>query len=199
MSNAIYPIDLPGLDVTVGKAPEFSTIIQAAVDGSELRIAERAFPLWVFSFKYNFLRATSTYPELSQLLGFYLARLGPADSFLLQDPEDYQVTDQQVGIGNGTNRDFQAVRTLGGFAEPVFNPNTSSVKVNGVLVSSAHQGSGILRTATAPPAGAVVTWSGTFWYRCRFEGDKLDTQKFMHQLWNVGRVNLRGSLQNKIA
>lgn len=120
MSNAVYP-SLPGLMFPVTKTPRFSTQIKQAVSGRELRRANYTFPLVAFGLQYEFLRDTVEFPELKTLLAFFMARQGSFDSFLFRDPDDYQVVNQQFGIGDGVTRSFQLVRSVHGLTEPVCN------------------------------------------------------------------------------
>ncbi|MDR8289562.1 hypothetical protein FPK70_23190, partial [Acinetobacter baumannii] len=46
--------------------------------------------------------------------------------------------------------------------------------------------------------GVEVTVTGTFYYRCRFKDDTQQYVNFMHKLWKAGKVELIGSLGNKI-
>lgn len=42
--------------------------------------------------------------------------------------------------------------------------------------------------ASAPAIGAVLTWSGKFYRRCRFLGAQLDTERFLQDLFRARRV-----------
>ena len=39
-------------------------------------------------------------------------------------------------------------------------------------------------------AGAVLRWSGTYYWRVRFGDDTLDFEKFLTKLWKLGKVEL---------
>lgn len=199
MSNAIYPTTLPGLSIDVSKTPEFSTLIARSVNGKESRMGQMVYPLWNITLSYNFLRDSSSFPELKTLGGFFLSRQGQADSFLLSDPDDKTAAGIAIGVGDGTNRDFQLVRAFGTFVEPVFSPDTiTAVQVGASSVGYTLLANGVVRLDTAPAAAAVVTWTGTYYFRCRFLSDKMSLEKFLHQIWKTGRVALLGSLQDKI-
>lgn len=199
MSNAVFPGYLPGLTPKVTQAPEFRTLVQEAENGAELRLALRSFPKWTFQLEYEFLRDQAIYPELRTLVGFYLARLGPADSWLFQNPDDYQVTGQVCGVGNGATLDFPLVRAFGPFVEPVFEPDViTAVTVAGVITAFTLQPYGVVRFASPPASGAAVAWSGTFFYRARFSDDHIDPEKFLDKLWKLGKLQFVASLQDKI-
>lgn len=200
MSDAVYPTNLPGLKLDKAVAPMFKTLVQESESGAESRLAFQLYPKWAIELQYEFLRNTTVLPELTALVGFYLQRRGPADSFLFASPMDSTVSLQPIGTGNGTNKDFQLMRSLGGFSEPVFWPVTGTVQayVAGTPVASTVGANGLITLATAPGAGAAVAWNGSYYYRARFADDKLDAKQFMARLWSAGKVALVASLQDKV-
>lgn len=200
MSNAVYPTSLPGLKLDNTLAPMFKTLVQESESGAENRLAFQLYPKWAIELQYEFLRSSAVLPELQTLVGFYLQRQGPADSFLFTSPLDSTVSLQPIGTGNGSNRDFQLLRSLGGFAEPVFWPVAAGllVYVNGSSVGYSLGSNGLATLTTAPGAGATVAWSGGYYYRARFADDKLDAKRFMARLWSAGKVALVASLQDKV-
>lgn len=198
MSNAVFP-SFPGLAWGVVKAPQFTTRIQRAASGREWRASLTAYPVYTFRLSFEFLRAS----EFQQLLGFMLARRGAWDSFLFTDPDDNTVTDYRIGTGDGNRTQFQLLRPCGGFIEPVENVNIlSAVKAGGVarVAGSGYSvtPTGIVVFNPAPAAGQAVTWSGSYYYRCRFKDDALDFSQFMEQLWELKRCELIGATGNKV-
>lgn len=198
MSNAIFPT-FPGLAWGVVKAPQFTTRIQRAASGRELRASLTAYPTYTIRLSFEFLRAD----EFQQLLGFFLARRGAWDSFLFTDPDDCQVTDYRIAAGDGNRNLFQLLRPCGGFIEPVENVNTiTEVKVGGVAKIQGKDytvtPSGILVFNPAPGPGQDVTWTGSYYYRCRFKDDSADFSKFMQQLWEFKKCELVGATGNKV-
>jgi uncharacterized protein (TIGR02217 family) len=188
MGNAVFPV-LPGLSWSVTKTPQWSTRTQKAVSGRELRAAYYSSPLWTFKLSYEVLRANGL-QELQQLVGFFNARQGGFDSFLYADPSDNAVTQAPFGVGDGVKSKFQLTRPYGGFAEPVAAlQGAPSIFVNGVQVGfTVDVNSGVVTLAAAPPAGAVLAWSGSFYYRCRFLQDSVDFDNFMKDLWQAKKV-----------
>jgi uncharacterized protein (TIGR02217 family) len=191
MSNAVFPT-LPGLTWNVRKEPTWKTKIQESVSGKELRAAWMSYPNWRFSLSYEVLRANAL-AELQSLVGFFNARAGAFDSFLYHDPDDNSVTNYQFGTGDGSTKDFQLVRSYGGFVEPVQNLNGSpSIYKAGVLqapVSDYNLGAtGIVSFVTAPANGAALTWTGNFYYRVRFAQDRAEFNQFLYQLWELKKL-----------
>lgn len=197
MSNAVFPA-LPGLTWDSTKTPVFNTRIQTAVSGREARAALYSYPTWDFSLSYEVLR--DELGEMQALAGFFLARKGQFDSFLYLDPTDNSVDDAALGTGNGSNKAFQLLRPFGGFNEPLTNiKSTAAVKVGGVQTSAYTLSSnGVLTLTAAPAAGVSVTWSGTYYFRCRFKSDTAEFNQFMYRLWELKTLEFKGCLGDKI-
>lgn len=191
MSTALFP-DLPGLRWSVTKRPLFATSIQKSASGREQRAPMWSYPQWRIDLQYEFLRDDAT-AELQTLMGFFLARQGSFDSFNYLDPDDNAVVAQTFGVGDGIRTAFQLARTYAGFAEPVYRVSGApSIYKAGVLQSSGYTVSaeGVVTFATAPAGGVALTWTGSFYYRVRFEDDAADFEKFMAGLWSMRKLSL---------
>ncbi|MDR3414218.1 MAG: DUF2460 domain-containing protein [Formivibrio sp.] len=205
MSNSVYP-DLPGMKLDATVSPRFSTKIQSAISGRETRAAFMAYPLWDITLAYEFLRSNGAFPELDTLAGFFMQMKGSWDSFLISIPNDNAVTDMQFGMGNGVQTVFQLTRTRGaggfGFTEPCQNPAAlTNIKGNGSVISSGGYSigsTGLITFVTAPAVGTALTWSGSFYYRCRFVNDTADFSRFMQDLWSLGSIKMTGATGNKV-
>jgi uncharacterized protein (TIGR02217 family) len=201
MSNAVFP-DLIGVDIKVRKTPIWNTKIKTAVSGKELRASFYSTPLYKFGLSFNVLRAGAE-AELQTLVGFFNDRRGRFDSFLFDDASDNAVTAQSFGVGDGLKTKFQLVRTFGGNVESVMNLNgTPSISQDGVPLTPATDYTidayGMVTLAAPPLSSAVLTWTGTYYYRCRFDRDTVDFERFLWDLWEAKRIELLGSLGTKI-
>lgn len=207
MSDAVFP-SLPGITWSIVKTPVFSTAIKKAKSGREDRIAYYDAPMCRWSIPFAFLRDRMTtqnpsgvYAELKRLMGFFYARRGRFDSFLFEDYTDHIATDQGFGTGDGHTRTFQLGRSMGAqFFEPIENIKGGPVvKISGVPTTAFTLGStGIVTFSTAPAAGAALTWTGEFYYRCRFDTDEQDFTQMMHNIWEIDELPIYGALQNRI-
>ena len=209
MSQGIFPA-LPGLSWPVTKTPMFSTKIQRAVSGREYRAAFYQYPLYTFSISYEVLRDRAAFLEQQELLGFFLARQGSFDDFLYTDPNDNAVTAQNFGTGTGSATVFPLVRTFGagGFTENDLVQNVNAITGiydNGVaVVQGAGAGNytidslGNVTFGTAPVSTHALTWTGTYYYRCRFLADTADFSQLMSGLWELKKLEFLGALSNKV-
>lgn len=188
MSNALFPT-LPGVQIEVKRMPVHKTTIKGAVSGREYRARHMTSPRYRYTLSFEFLRdGRGGYDEFKPLLGFFNARGGSFDSWLFNDQDDNTATAQLLGVGNGVQTQFQVVRTLGGYVEPIYDlqSGTFAFYLNGVIQSAGvSYGGGVVTLATPPGAGVAVTWTGQFYWRCRFMQDQLDFNKFMHRLWSL--------------
>jgi len=211
MSQAIFPV-LPGLTWPQTKSPQFNNAVKRTPSLREYRAAYAQYPLWTFTLSYDFLRDSATFPELQALIGFFLARQGSFDNFLYDDSSDDVVVDQVFGTGDGVNTVFPLIRTYGagGFTavDVVQNVNAIiNIKDNGTAIL---QGSGAgkytvdslgnITFGTIPIAGHTLTWTGAYYYRCRFLTDTQTFSKFMNNVLGGGLwdLNSQGGSQNYI-
>lgn len=202
MSNVVFTHPL-GVQFGNLKIPNFNTQVQAAVSGKENRLGMMAYPLWTFSYSYEVLRSYGAFVELRTLGGFFLARRGMLDSFLYSDLEDNTVVDQNFGTGDGVKVAFQLKRSWGGFDEPVENVNVlTNIKKAGVAQTNptnySISATGLVTFTSAPANGAALTWTGTYYYRCRFLQDDSEYKQFLQNLWANGKLEFIGSTMNKV-
>ncbi|HWG48942.1 MAG TPA: DUF2460 domain-containing protein, partial [Candidatus Acidoferrales bacterium] len=117
MSNVLFP-KIRGLAWSVTKTPTFSTEIQESVAGREVRVQNFQNPIWEFTLSYEYLlndpksRDENEQTPLETLVGFFLARGGQFDDFLLNESdltgrlEDSVYSGQPIAIGDGTSKSF---------------------------------------------------------------------------------------------
>ena len=194
---------LAGQGWSVHKKPVFSTIVAQHVSGREVRDALYANPIWNFELTFDGLDGTASgqYGGLGAssyqtLLGFFLARQGQFANFLFVDPSDSIVSNGAIATGDGATTAFTFYR---GMASQFYEPVGWVTGVAGVYFNGALQSSSIysvtepntLTFTTAPGAGVIITASFSFAFLCRFDGDDLDFEQFMSNLWRVQSLKFR--------
>lgn len=199
MSSAVFPT-LAGLTWGIVKRPFWNSRIQTSVGGYETRIAFQSLPRWRWSVGFEFLRQNTTDLEFETLANFFNARQGRYDSFLYTDPSDSVISDtlalrQNFGTGDGSTVAFQLGRSLitSGVFEYIYNTNsTPKIYKNAVLqtVGVDYNISNGLVTFTAAPAnGLALTWSGSYYWRVRFDMDAIDLTEWMSTLWSLRELS----------
>jgi len=191
MSNLVLPV-LPGIKWSTFRSPEFDNITKDTDSGRTFTRVKWSSPRWHYRREYEFLRADAN-QELQTLVGFFLKHYGNGLTWLFDDPDDNTATGQQFGTGDGVTTQFQLVRSLGGFSEAIYELNGApTVKVNGVVTavtSDVH--TGLVTFSSAPAAGATLTWSGQYYWRCRFKKSMQEFEQFMSKLWSAKSIEFR--------
>lgn len=201
MSAYVYPSTLRGLTFGNIRTPMFKTNAQEAITGKESRQSLSIYPQFRFNLQYEWLDDIASTSDLKTLVGFFGYHRGAYDSFLYTDPTYNSVTAQLFGTGNGTTTAFQLIATYGNSALPgtteiVQNLNGApSIYDNGSLRSTPTHYSigptGIVTFVSPPVSGHLLTWTGSFYYRCRFMDDDMDFEQFMYRFWAAKKVSFK--------
>lgn len=216
MSNLVFPT-IPGLDIAVELEPYDGVQVDETQNGKEVRSTWETYERTKYKLKFNFLRDGSATPEWQRLVGFRKRHGGSLDSFNFVDPQNNSVVAHPFGVGDGSTLSFQLQRTLVPSSDlagaalrsywPVFGDGYEPVSaLNGNPSVLIDTGSGpILKTlgvdytlpgfgavlwASAPAIGAVLTWTGTYYRRCRFADASLATPRIVFGAWAAPTVNL---------
>lgn len=200
VSTEKFPLS-PGLTWSVHVAPKFNTRVASHVSGREIRTAWQQYAIYDLTLSFDFLRGDST-QEIQTLQGFFLARQGQYDTFLLdlgavtENEADSYVTMGAQGLGDGVTTVFTLLRTVGEAEEPVgyvFSADFTAVYVAGVLQdpdSYTFTSPNQLVFDTAPANGAQITASFRYYFICRFAADTQDFEEFMTNLWSLHELKL---------
>lgn len=192
MSNAIFP-SLPGLLPSVVRIPTWKTLVRSAASGCELRSTLMGTPRWRYVLSFEFLREGRGNAELQQLVGLFNSCRGAWGTFLYLDPQDNAVSGAQFGVGDGVTSEFQLARPYGGFVEPIAALNGApSIYKGGVLQATPGNYSvtpaGKVSFVVPPAPGVALTWTGSFYWRCRFLQDEMEHEKFLEGLFKANKV-----------
>ena len=198
MSSFVFPTLAVGPAYDVIRTPLWDTQVQTALSGKRSTLARRVYPLIHFELIFNLLRDDITTSDLKAIVGLFNNLQGRYDTFLFQDPDFNTVTAMQFGTGDGTTPAFQVTATYQntggpGYPELIQNFNgTPSIYKNGTLqtlgTNYTISGTGVVTFTSAPAAAAVLAWTGSFYYRCAFDQDKLDLAKFMSKWWAIKKL-----------
>lgn len=220
-----YPV-MPVLPISMAKglkkSPLYNTVVQKVASGrGNASTSLKPFPTWGFEFDLDKITGSEIAgaSTVAQFMGTFMACGGQSGLFLFTDPQDNAVPLGNSGMldvtsgsatpmgttGNGVSTQFQLARSVGGLAwDVVQNLNGSPVvKVNGVTKSAGSDYSisstGVVTFVSAPTNGYSLTWSGSFYFLCRFDEDLLDsTRSFTTNsgtdLWDVNSLKFTSEL-----
>lgn len=175
IDEVIFPTD-----ISQGSrgGPRYSTTIVKSASGAEQRIQNWDRPLG----RWNVAHGVKNRNQLSELLSFFHCRGGMARGFLFVDPLDHRLDDEQIGVGNGTRREFQIQKSYSDGSRTTIRSisRTSSaglvVKVGNSTVTgwSMNSTTGVLTLSSAPPVGSAIRVTGEFAIPARFASDAMN-------------------------
>ncbi|WP_180025337.1 DUF2460 domain-containing protein [Acinetobacter sp. YH16049] len=217
MSDVLFP-ELPGLEWDLSKKPIFNTKIMTSVNGRELRASYQAVPKYEISLSFAFLRENKGKNELQQLESFFIKRRGAFDSFLFKMPEDNEYSCSYSGDGSTTS--FQLYKQMHTSVTPLAHTKAETVfEVDPTFwneddnqqfwsdndddlfwddTTAQVAKSGIVTLSKPLKQGHKFEVKGTYYYRCRFADDEQQYTNFMSKLWKANKVDMIGSLGNKV-
>lgn len=177
--------------------PKFSTFIFTADSGFENRTIH-----WEeVRAEYNAAFGIKDHADMDEMRAFFMCRRGRAYGFRFKDWGDFKLSLQVIGEGDGTETEFQIVKTYISAQTESGDTRTytrkihkiawdtiAGVTVGGVVVTSpddytVDHNTGIITFADPPPFGdAIQIGYGEFHVPVRFDTDVLDAQ---HEFWNT--------------
>lgn len=197
-----YPL-MPALPLSMAKglkkSPHFNSVIQpnAASKGAS-SVGIMPYPTWQFEFDMDAVTGNEALANstIASFLGTYMVCQGRNSLFNFTDPQDNNISTSGIMLnvtagaaspmgrtGDGVSTKFQLARTIGSGVDIIQNLNGAiTLKVNGSTVSNYTISSTGVVTFTptgspavaAPANGATLTWSGNFYFLCRFDEDTVD-------------------------
>jgi hypothetical protein len=196
------------------KTPAFNSVVQKnAASRGNAATSLKPYPTWTFNVELpvNVSSLSTNSSIISQFVGCFAVAQGQGGLFLYSDYTDNTIAVANSGmldvtassstpmasVGNGVSTQFQLVRSLGGLAWDVIqNLNGSPViYINGVLTSAySISSTGVVTFNTALTSGANPTWSGNFYFLCRFGEDTFKDLSMIGYnqtgpLWSCGGIS----------
>jgi uncharacterized protein (TIGR02217 family) len=205
MTLAIFPT-LDGIEYPITQRADFNTQIFTSLNGSEFRHALYATPKTTFKLSLINLIREAQADQLADFLGFLCSTKGQYGAFLYDNPTDNSAVNDLISMGDGSTTAFQLARIYGGAAgsirEIVQSVNTvDGIYANGELINSGGYSvddAGIVTFLVAPPADYRLTWSGRFYYRCRFTQDGFDIEQQVSTLHQASDIEFIGAVSNRV-
>jgi uncharacterized protein (TIGR02217 family) len=197
MTNLIYPT-FQGWSYKKEKTAIWKTNIYEATSGKEVRIQKWSYPRYKITLNYNFMTdnninsITLDKGDVEKLQGFFNSVGGNCDDFLFYDDVENYCNNNIFGTGDGSTKIFQLYRTLPNWVEPVKGiVEKPKIYINGTQTNAfTWDNDGKITFTAAPAAGAILTWTGNYYFRVRFENEELEVSRTYDGLWEGIEINL---------
>lgn len=197
MSNYVFP-SFQGWSWEKTITPVWNTQTYESESGRETRIQKWKYPRYKISLTYNFLTDNTSKWQLDKgdierLQGFFNAVGGSFDDFLYLDDTENYVENQTFGLGNGQQTVFQLVRNHPYWAEPVNGiVEIPQIFIDGVLTTEVSVDPyGVVTFDSPPPADSVLTWTGNYYFRVRFDNDEIELTRTWDGLWESIEISMK--------
>lgn len=187
MSYLIFPEDLSS-EWGSKKRLRWETTVKKSASGLRKSMTNWSYP--EIEIEATFVGLTDE--QAVQAQGFICSLYGRLSPFLWRDFEDYKVMDAAIAASDGTTTNYQLVRLLGAFKMPVrdIKANTLTVKVAGEVVAVTLLDDGIIRFASAPANGSVITASFEYYWRVAFSDDETDFEAQFIDTNKMGSIKM---------
>lgn len=206
-----------GYRLPIKKTPSFKTLVQTPTSNmGEVRVSLTPAPIWIFNLDLAWMRGDFSPSQINsavqRIVGFFGSVLGQADDWLYFDPWDNgsnllvvnsgalvsSLNTYTFGVGTGTQTLFPMIRSLGGMADLIQNfvSGFPLVYINGSYTTAyTLTTAGYINFNSAPANGALLTFQGQFYFRCRFLDDEwADLQSIVYQIWSNPQMRFKSVL-----
>ena len=194
MSNKIFP-DFQGWSISKTKTPVWKSNVYESESGRETRTQKWKFPRYKIQLSYNFITdktvesVTLAKGELENLLGFFNSVGGNFDDFLYKDDVENYCENQTFALGDGNSVQFQLVRSLPDWIEEVRGiVEPPKIFIDGEETTAfRYTNTGLIIFDEAPAAGSLISWSGSYYFRVRFEDEELE----LVREWDINLITVK--------
>jgi hypothetical protein len=219
VSALVFPT-FAGLKIEQTREAIPNTLLPTSITRVEVPFSYETYPRYRYRLDIEVLRSDSSLSartqEWQKLVGFHARMRGSLDTFLFTDDEDNTATDHNFGVGDATTADFQLQRTLvasadlaapasrkywpvlGDGYEPIFDLNGApTIKKNAVTLTVTTDytvsATGLVHFVVVPAAAALLTFTGSWYRRVRFESDSLPSTRIVQSMWSaqVGLLSIK--------
>lgn len=193
-----------GYDYGCVGGPSFSTEIVSTGASVEQRNARTWQPKgrWQLGSRTLLDSDYDSIKEVEYLRQFHAARKGSKQGFRFKDWSDYRATDVQIGITDGSTKQFQLVKVYSVGSEyhvrPILKPVAGTVEVyidgGKITIFSVDSETGIVTLNSTFSSGRTITADFEFDVPVRFEADKIEWTLSAIQLQNGDTLHQLGSV-----
>ncbi len=190
----VFPSNIGGLSWNGTRTVEFVTSYEEALTGKVTTKSYTKYPIIHWDLSYELINQQVVADEFRKLQGLFNSKQGQATTFLYVDPTFNTVVNEAFGTGDGVTKQFQLTAKYGNAGGPSIVELIQQLQAppaildNGLPVSTSNYtvtNTALITFNTAPTAGHLLAWSGSFYYLCRFEMDDFTPEEFLNKWWSL--------------
>lgn len=146
------------------KEQKWNTVVKTAGSGRIRTMTTWQYPQYIISTQFAYLSPA----QYREIMGFFSLVKGGTEPFLWLDPEDNE--EINIPLGLGRDGEWQAVRRMGSYIEPVAYVEDLILYADGVRVDGAVSDKGVIRCSGTVAPDAVITADYTYYWKVRLDG-----------------------------
>ena len=188
-SLPIFP-QVAGLNWGCTKKQKWQTYTQKSASRKIKSMSNCSLPIWNLTAVYN----KSADVDIDTVIGFVIRMSGALKTFLWYDDRDNTCTGVVIGTGSGVaGQQVELLRKWGTQAlEPVKDVKQGTLKIyaDGVLITGYTNDDGIITFTTPVASGAVISWSGQYYWRVRIVDDGMSYKDIWFDCYELGKIEM---------
>lgn len=163
MSSELFPLDALAARV-ISREVYAPVTVDTSVSGKEARSSWSSTPRYRYQLGVDVVRSDVRF-DFARFLSHFTRHFAQLDSFLIQDAEDYTVTDHGFGVGDAATVAFQLQRSLLGSKSEMGTggpyATSSKPRTNLALQSQTLDNASWTKTRSSISANAAIAPDGT--------------------------------------
>jgi uncharacterized protein (TIGR02217 family) len=201
-----------GIEKGASGGPDFRTLIQESAAGQEQRVITWARCRAKYDIGYSILSSDDPLGNYKIVLALFYGHFGRAYPFRFKAWNDYWVSGEGIGFGDGVTTQFQLSKTydpvrilfypenINGPHQYIRNivlPVASTVSImvgafeDGITIPWTLGDGGVITFDSPPPNTKSINWTGEFDLPMRFDVDHLPVVMNEADLVHIGSIQLR--------
>lgn len=157
--------NINSLDWNSSKSQSWDTKVKTSGSGKVRTMTTWRYPRYTITTSFAILNTQ----QYRTIMGFFASTKGGTEPFLWLDPEDNH--EQGIVLGKGIDRQWNAIRKMGDYIEPVEYIEDIVLYADGKPLQHVDNNKGILTTKDEVNDNAVITADYTYYWKVRLNGE----------------------------
>lgn len=181
----IFPTDINSLAWKSTKAQKWNTARKTAGSGKVRTMTTWQLPQWTITATF----VKMTIEEYKRIMGFFATVKGGYEPFLWLDPEDNH--EKGIVLGNGSQGQWQALKTWGTYREPTEHIDEVKVYADGKPIDVVVD-RGLIKLAkgVSVAPNAVITADYRYYWQVYLSGDTFTAEYVFTNLYKSKEMKL---------
>lgn len=166
------------------KMQKWNTQIKRSGSGKVRTMTTWRYPQWTISTSFAYL----SYAQYKEMMGFFASLRGAYEPFLWLDPEDNE--EINIPLGRGKDKQWQALRRMGDYLEPVDYIEDVILYADGVRLENVTTDGGFIQCTDTIAPDALITADYTYWWLVQLADDSFTAEATYKNIFKSKEMKL---------